>query len=58
MSAQDYDEGNTILPKSTMRVSLGVRSDTRHRHPPSMNLTDDRSPEAGSGAGAAKDADN
>jgi hypothetical protein len=25
---------------------------------PSMNLTDDRSPEAGSGAGAAKDEDN
>ena len=26
--------------------------------PPSMNLTDERSPEAGSGAGAAKDEDN
>ena len=26
--------------------------------PPSMNLTDDRSLEASSGAGAAKDADN
>jgi hypothetical protein len=28
------------------------------RAPPSMNLADDRSPEAGSGAGAAKDEDN
>jgi hypothetical protein len=26
--------------------------------PPSMNLADERSPEAGSGAGAAKDEDN
>ena len=26
--------------------------------PPSMNIADDRSPEAGSGVGAAKDADN
>jgi hypothetical protein len=26
--------------------------------PPSMNIADDRSPKAGSGAGAAKDADN
>jgi hypothetical protein len=26
--------------------------------PPSMNLTDDRSPEANSGAGAAKDTNN
>jgi hypothetical protein len=28
------------------------------RAPPSMNLADERSPEAGSGAGAAKDEDN
>ena len=28
------------------------------RAPPSMNLTDEHSPEAGSGAGAAKDEDN
>jgi hypothetical protein len=28
------------------------------RAPPSMNLADERSPKAGSGAGAAKDEDN